>query len=288
MSYGLINGAAINDSEDGESTEGIELVTVSPHTINMVAVSVGAHVLEIGDHAAEFAAEPPGLELVTHEPHLLFYNAALEPAGLDLVRTAPHIMQTTLISAGARPLEFGAMVAQNGVDVAASPYGIDLMRTGLHSILRANTGPTHVLTPGNARPLSMGVPAVSFGAAAISSGGAQPLELGAPGGVSVGLQSVGATPMSLGDHSTGITISAGGARPVSFGNHGVEVALSIGGIDLARPGQHSITIAGVFLQSVGAQPLEFGAPGQPGVALYARQNFPMKLGNHSIHRGATC
>lgn len=293
MGFPSINGAAINAEEGaGILIEGLDIVRtpLSTHTAYAVGSYAGAHPLELGDFdGIEFQARPPGLEMVSQGTHLVVYNASITPAGIEMVSAGVGRLEGVFAAPGTYPLEIGAHRIQQGVDVAISPVGLDIVRAGLHMAHAGMPPPAFTFSAPGARPLELGQPRLVLGGLTAQAPGFYPLTLGQPGTRFAGI-APGAYPLEIGGLGSPVTAyGAPGTYAMELGTPSVHIGLPVTGIEMVRAGQHAVVVGGVAFEYEGAYPLELGdldAP--PRVTARAPQHFPMQMGHHSVQREATC
>lgn len=287
MSYPLINGAAINAEEGGLQLPGLDLVAAGMATA-VLAVTAGGHTpLELGAPTVKHAIGVGGIDLVSSETHTGLFNALLQAPGMDLVAAGIGSAAITAFADGAQAFEFGDHRAKIGQDVEILTEGIDLVREGYHSALAAQPGPIVVADVTSFFPLELGAPAIARSASEVQAQEAYPLLMGAPA-LAVTLTAQSYYPLEMGQANTAFAASVASARPLEYGEPVAAFALSPSGVDLARVGTHGTDVAGAAVEIQGAHVLEIGTPGTPTFIAYARQSFPMQVGNPSISRGATC
>lgn len=286
MTYPLINGATINDDDQG-ATVGIDLARAGPAQIKSALLADGAGPLELGAPAVRVSINPPGMDLVSEGQSFIRYQHFIRPAGTDLVTAGPAGLSVVLRAEGAVALELGEPRVRSGVDVALKAFGIDLVRQGYHSIMLAQPAPNIVLQAASARPLVLGAPSVNSATVVLQAGGAMALQLGMPTS-HVSLGASGARPLELGTPAVAFRLRAAGAAPLELGAPTVAGAMRLEGIDLARAGMARMVSGVNALAAAGAWPLELGAPGRHAITLHARQSFPLALGRPSIDRGSAC
>jgi hypothetical protein len=207
--------------------------------------------------------------------------------GIDLVNAGVGLVVVTTLGVSVTPLEFGAVTGQVGVDVAATPWGIDLARFGVGVSTIAQPDPDFVSVGVSARPLELGAPTTS-GEVATTGTSAAPLLMGdiVAEAVVIG---VSATPLELGDIDTAAVMTTGAsATPLELGAPSSAFSMAVLGLDLATFGVGRTLMDAMVTQGVSAYPLEFGDTGNLGTATRGRSCFPMQLGKPSISRGATC
>lgn len=203
--------------------EGLELATTGSHVARLTINHVGAHALELGDHAARIGTD-----------------VEARPAGIDLVRGSLHTLQagpvvpsnTTLLAAGARPLELGALSIGLGaititaggahaLDVGAPGLGLGLQVAGVHAMEPGDPGTVRLaITTASGLPMELGVPhtatalsiegidlarvgqhATRLAAITLTAGGYLPMEVGEPGQSIQSLRARQHFPMALGQPS---------------------------------------------------------------------------------------
>lgn len=287
MSYPLINGAAINESDEEVVTEGIDLVQAGHHLAVNVGLVAGFAPLELGEPSVKLSIRPPGLELVSAGQHSIRYNQALKLPGLDFVSAGTVSTHSTLYALGASPLELGSPRVKTGVDVELVVGGMDLVRTAQHGILPGLKPDNKVLMVAGKSALELGDPQIVLKTITVTAQGFAPMELGTPS-AGQSLQVAGASPMELGTPSVVTTLKAKGASPLELGTPSVSVSLGHSGIDLVRAGKASMHSGDGVLQVAGAAPLELGQPEPVAITLYARPFIALELGTPRIDRGTAC
>lgn len=207
--------------------------------------------------------------------------------GIELVSAGVHSLALALEAGSAQPLELGDFIVQIGFNVGATPAGLDLVHSGLHSVFMGQPGADVTLFAPGVRVLELGAIAAGLGGVTVDGGSAQPLELGGPG-LSIAGLAAGAHALEVGEAGFSFDADAQGAVALEFGSIGARFRLAHTGIDMGRSGTHALVAAGVIAQAAGANVLEVGDPSQPHFTAFARQSFPLELGRHTASRGAAC
>ena len=207
--------------------------------------------------------------------------------GIELVSAGPGTIFAVSIGAGASVLEFGAVVGENGVDIAATPSSLDLVRGGLGVISMAQPDPNVTLLGAGARPLEFGTPSVA-GTVTLTGAGAEPLQLGVPMAAAV-LLGQGASLMELGEPGpAAVMLRGASAWVLELGAPSAATFAGVSGIDLVSAGLGRVAGDAASLQGVSAYALELGDIGNPATITRGRSASPMQLGQPAISRGATC
>lgn len=207
--------------------------------------------------------------------------------GIELVSAGVPSLALALEAGSAQPLELGDFIVQIGFDVAATPAGLDLVHSGLHSVFMGQPGGDVTLFAPGVRVLELGAIAAGLGGVTVDAGSAQPLELGDPG-LSIAGLAAGAHALEVGEAGSSFIADAPGTVVLEFGSIGARFRLTHTGIDMGFSGTHELVAAGVIAHAAGAHVLEFGEPSQPHFTAFARQSFPLELGHHTASRGAAC
>ena len=292
MGYGLINGAVINgDDEDSPDKvanfAGMDLVQAGTAVAVLSFDAGSAQPLEIGYVATVMASGIAGVDLVRTDTHTALFEMILPFAGVDAVRAGTAAASVAASANSARPLEIGPIRAQNGVDVAATPEGFDIVRSGLHSALSGQPMPGVALSAASSSPLEIGSLTLVRGGMTYDAGSGKPLQLGALT-TGVALYAATAKPLELGGADIATTVFAASARPIEIGPVSTRHSITVGGLALGRAGTASASAAGSVSNATSARPMEIGGMGDFGAILYARQSRPLQLGHIAVDRGTTC
>ena len=290
MSYPLINGATINGEEDGGGVirfAGMDVVVAGTAMASM-SVDVGsAQPLEIGNLSAVFPIALDGLDLGVSGTHSGLFQKPLPFLGMDVVAAGTAAASVVAMPESARPLEIGPFRAQNGVDVAFTPSGLNIVRTGLHGAIAGQPLPVIAVQVAGARPLEIGDLALAREGAVVEPASAKPLEIGALA-TGIALAVASARPLEIGGIRTAVVVSAASALPLEMGGMTTRCSVAPAGFGIGATGAHSAGAASIVIQVESAQPLEMGGFGSLGFAAFARSARPLEIGALSIDRGSAC
>lgn len=292
MSYPTINAAAINGAEGGTGDRvvnlaGVDLVTGGTGAAVVTVTAQGVGVVALGDLGARFLIAPSGIDLVQAGTHTGLFNVLIQFSGEDLVTTGTGAVAVTAYASEAVPLEIGDFRAQNGVDVAVAPEGLDLARQGLHSALASQPAPNVTVEAASARPAELGDLAAVQSGVTVSAVGAYPADWG---DLVIGqaVVAMSAHPTEMGDMTTTTGVSAQSARPMELGDSATRFLVAPAGLEPLVVGVHSSALADAVAYAQGALPLEVGELPAPGVGVYARPSFPTQFGPVAVGRGVAC
>lgn len=188
---------------------------------------------------------------------------------------------------GEQPWGFGQFRVRSGTDVEFSPFGVSLVRSGLHSAIAKQPPATVDVQAAGARPMVLGDLTAVLAPITVDAGGASPMAIG---GIftAFAAQAGGADALDLGGISVTISAYASGASPMSVGHASAVPTISPAGMRLGVAGMAVASAATVVVDATGAAPLVLGGFGSPYARVRARQSFPMHLGQLTINRGTTC
>lgn len=188
---------------------------------------------------------------------------------------------------GEQPWGFGQFRVRSGTDVEFSPFGVSLVRSGLHSAIATQPPATVDVQAAGARPMVLGDLTVVPAPITVDAGGASPMALGAISAAFAGA-AAGSDALTLGSIGVATSTYAGGAWPMSVGHASAVPAVSPAGMRLGVAGVAVASAATVVVDATGAAPLVLGGFGSPYAPVRARQSFPMRLGPITINRGTAC
>ena len=205
----------------------------------------------------------------------------------NIVETGTAASALRATAAGDQPWVFGQFRVQSGTDVEFSPFGMSLVRSGLHSAIAAQPPATVDVQAAGARPMVLGDLTAVLAPITVDAGGASPMAIG---GIftAFAAQAGGADALDLGGISVAISAYASGTSPMSVGHASAVPTISPAGMRLGVAGMAVAFAATVVVGATGAAPLVLGGFGSPYAPVRARQSFPMRLGTIALNRGTAC